>query len=63
MASILKSKELNARQEQALLAHCSTNDRGLSVIEPAVDKIQEDSMLAGLGVLEPSEIGVNKLTK
>ena len=63
LASILLSKELNASQEAALLAHCSTEGKRLSVIESAVDKIREDSMLAGLGVIMPSEIGVSKQSK
>ena len=63
LASVLESTELDARQEAALLADCSTEAKGLSVIEPAVDKIREDSMLAGLGVITAHEIGVSKQSK
>lgn len=63
LATILESKELNARQEAALLAHCSAEDKGLSVIAPTVDKIREDSMLAGLGVIAPNEIGTSKQSR
>ncbi len=59
----MRSKELNSRQEAVLLAHCSAKDQGLSVVAPPVDKIREDSMLAGLGVIAPSEIGVSKQSK
>lgn len=63
MSTILQSNELTAKQEAALLAHCSAEDKGLSVIAQAVDKVREDSMLAGLGVISPSEIGVSKQSK
>lgn len=57
LENILQSKELSAKEEADLLAHCCEERMTFARAAP-VDKIREESMLAGLGVIAPNEIGV-----
>lgn len=58
MGGILKGSGLTAKQEAALLADCTTDSRGPTPSDLPVNKIREESMLAGLGVIAPDEIGI-----
>lgn len=61
--SILKSNELTAKQEAALLARCVPEKGQAPAFASPVNRIREESMLAGLGVISPDEIGKSALSK
>ena len=61
--SILESQELSARQEAALIANCKPEGQADANSASPVDQVREESILAGLGVISPSEIGTSALSK
>ena len=63
VSSSLESREFTAWQEAELMARCKPAGRGDPSAATPVDQVQEESILAGLGVIGPDEIGANALSK